>query len=220
MKSHDGLGVSPLGLFPEILRFNFLPAGYMHGSWWETGWLPAELLAGLQTSERAQCHASQFVLQQFELSEDFIFDFSTEKKQVALLAPERLNRLVYLTGLCFQSHGIARVIRGQDRKAIKDAIGETDYFFAIKRGMMLLREAGIDQSMLPDGMIDAGSVRQDCYRFGIGSLATAMDDMPTAFIRRLQFKLPRDILETAWQASSEDNGAHARLLHVVSKELA
>lgn len=220
MKPHDSPGVSPLELFPQILRFNFLPTGYMHSSWWRTDWLPAELPAGLQASERAQCHASQFVLRQFELSEDFVFDFSTEIKQVALLASGRLNRLVYLAGLCLQSRGIASVIFGRDVRAIKNAIGDADYFFAIKRGMTLLNEARVADSMLPDGITAAGSVGQDCHRLGVGSLATAMHDMPTALVRRLQLKFPRNMTETAWQVSAGDKEAHARLLLVMNKELA
>ena len=215
--------IFPRQLFPELLQFNFLPTGYMDISWWQADWLPTELLAATQTSDRANVYLSQFLLNQFELDQDFDFDFSIEKKHLALLGSDQLRRLVYLDGLILQSDHIAHVIRSQDRQVLKDAVGEADYFFTIKRGKLLLDEVAIEPEK-PDTTTDLSALKQNCYRLGIGSLATAMSDMPKAFIQRLQFKLPKSIVEEYWQTSGQNSGqdsaAHTHFLLRLSKESA
>ena len=188
-------------LFSAILRFNFLPAGYMDVSWWQPEWPPSELRAHLHKSRRAQCRLSQIILHQFGLTSKFDFDFAIKKKHLALLTPTRLRCLIKLAGLTLQIQRIARAIRRQEREAIATAVGESDYRFALKRAAQILREAEIEPVAITDDMVGDTSfstLEDDCWRFGYGALAGAMQDMPTAFSQRLQLKLTKTDVEQYW----------------------
>lgn len=174
----------------------------MDVSWWQPEWPPSELRARLHGSRRAQHRLSQIILHQFGLTSKFDFDFAIEKKRLALLAPTHLLHLIKLAGLMLQIQRIARAIRRQDREAIADAVGESDYRFALKRGTQILREAEIEPVATTDDMVGDtcfSTLGEDCWRFGCGALAAAMQDMPTAFSRRLQLKLPRTNVEQYWR---------------------
>ncbi len=212
--------VSPPELFSAILRFNFLPAGYMDVSWWQSEWPPSELRARLHDSRRAQRRLSQIILHQFELTNKLDFDFAMEKKHLALLAPTRLLQLVKLAGLTLQIQRIARAILRQDREAITDTVGESDYRFALKRAPQILREANVEPVEATDDTIGDtrfSTLEEDCRRFGYSALAAAMQGMPMAFSHRLQLKFPRTDVERYWRnvevqsdnsVSADDNIAH------------
>ncbi len=230
-KVSDNSVVSTPELFSEILRFNFLPAGYMDVSWWQPEWPPAELRARLHGSRRAQYRLSQIILHQFELTNKLDFDFAIKKKQLGLLAPIRLLHLIKIAGLTLQIQRIARAILRQDREAITDAVGESDYHFSLKRAAQILREAGIEPiaASAADMAKDTcfSTLGEDCWRFGCAALAAAMQDMPTAFLRRLQLKLPRTNVERYWcdvdaqtnqSLSAADNSA--RFFLILNREVA
>ena len=214
---------SPPELFSAILRFNFLPAGYMDISWWQPEWPPAELRARLH-GRWAQRRLSQIILHQFELTDKPDFDFAIKEKRLALLAPVRLLHLVKLAGLTLQTQRIVRAIRSQDREAITEAVGGSDYRFVLKRGTQILREAGIEPMTATVDMAKDtrfGTLGEDSRRLGCGALAAAMRDMPTAFSRRLQLKLPRTDVERYWpdgdvqtdqSVPAADNCAHFFLI--------
>lgn len=213
------VNVSPPEKFHELLQFNFLPTRYLDSSWWQPGWLNGALLSPAQFPDRAQFWLSRFFLERSGLAGDFDFDFAADEKRIALLSGKQLQRLTCLAGLTLQSQRIARVIRGSDRMLIKNTIGEDDYFFAIKRGAMLLEEARFQSLPEPDAGAGFDTLAEDCQRVGIGSLATAASGFSSAFIRRLQLKFPRPMVENHWQAEADEQDAHARLLLKLAREV-
>ena len=213
--------IVPPNYFRDILQFNFLPTQYMDDSWWQGDWLKGVSLGCKQFPTRSQFYLSRFFLRQNNLSGQFDFDFSLAWKLVALLPGPLLKRLAYLTGLTFQSQRIAHVIQSNVRQTIKNSIGTTDYFFALKRGTRLLKEAQI-QSPLPatQRACSFDTLKADCLRLGVSSLATITNDLLPAFVRRLQLKLPKTLVENHWQAAASNKDVHLRLVLRLAKELA
>ncbi len=203
----------------ELLQFNFLPTLDIDDSWWQPEWLAGASSSPLDFPGRAHFHLSRFFLEQIGLADQFDFDFSPLEKRIALLSSQRLKRLVYLVGLTLQSQRIAHAIRGSDRQAIKKSIGEEDYFFVTKRGVTLLKEAGVQSPPVASGDDRFDDLNERCYRVGMGSLATVMQSFPTAFIRRLQLKLPRDMVEKYWQACDADRSTHLFCLLKLEREM-
>lgn len=219
MSSVTALHVVPSHSFREILQFNFLPTQYMDDSWWQNDWLQGISLDCKKFPTQAQFYLSRFFLRQINLSGQFDFDFIAPEKLIALLPAQLLKRLVYLTGLTLQSQRIAQVILGSVRRTIKDFIGEADYFFALKRGVLLLKEVQF-QTMIPaENNSNFDTVKEDCFLLGVTSLATVMDSFSMAFVRRLQLKLPKTLVENHWKASVSDKDAHLRLLLRLAKKL-
>ena len=208
----------PPDRFRELLRFNFLPTSDIDASWWQPEWLADVSSNPLDFPGRAQFYLSRFFLKQIDLADRFDFDFSPHEKQIALLPSERLQRLVYLVGLTFQSQRIAHVIRSSERQAIKNAIGDEDYFFATKQSVRLLEEARFSSPPFAKDRDGFGDLSKECHRAGIANLATVMQEFSTAFIRRLQLKLPRDRVENYWQACDSDRDVHVRLLLRLERE--
>ncbi len=219
MTSVCELNVLPLERFRELLQFNFLPTQDIDDSWWRSEWLAGTLLNPKQFPACAQFHLSRFFLRKRGLADQFDFDFSADEKQIALLPGKRLKRLVYLAGLTLQSQRIAHVIRGSDRQAIKSSVSEEDYFFAIKRGAFLLKEARFESTAPFDKGERFDRLNEDCYRLGVNNLATVMRKFSPAFVGRLQSKLPKTMVEDYWQAADSDCDAHTRLLLRLTKEI-
>ena len=214
-----GVNISPPERFHELLRFNFLPTLDIDSSWWQAEWLPDPASDVTRFPGCSQFYLSRFFLQRVDLANQFDFDFSVDEKQIALLPGKQLKRLVYLAGLTLQSRRIARVIRKNDRQAIKNAIGEEDYLFATRRGVRLLEEARFPSVPSVNEYDDFDALAESCQQAGIGSLATAMSRFSPALIRRLQFKLPRSGIENYWQAWDSSHDAHGRFLLKLEKEI-
>ena len=225
----DSSAVSTPELFSAILRFNFQPAGYMDTSWWQPEWPSSELRAHLHKSRRAQCRLSQIILHQFGLTSKFDLDFAIEKKRLALLTPTRLMYLIKLAGLILQIQRIARAILRQDRESITATVGESDYRFALKHATQILRKAGVEPVAITDDMVGDtrfSTLEEDCRRFGFGAFALAMQDMSTAFSRRLQLKLTKTDVDQYWHdANAQTNGAvsagdqSARFFLILNREV-
>ena len=213
------MNVLPPDRLRELLQFNFLPTLDIDNSWWQPEWLADVSSDPLNFPDCAQFHLSRFFLKQINLTDQFDFDFSSHEKWVALLPGKRLKRLVHLVGLTLHSQRIALAIRSSDRQVIKKAIGEEDYFFATKRGVLLLKEARFQSLPFASGRDGFDDLNEECYRAGIGNLATVTQEFSAAFVRRLQLKFPRDRVENYWRACDSDRDAHVHCLLKLEREM-
>ena len=135
-----------------------------------------------------------------------------------VLAPAaRLDRLAALAGVTLLSGSIARILRGAERRVVKQAIGPGDYDFAIRRGRLLLHQARLDDRPDPD-LSDLAATTEDCKRLGVGSLATALQSAPIGLARRVQLKLPRESVERFWAPLAPDADPFRRLLGLLDRQ--
>ena len=203
----------------EVLAFHFLPTRYMDSTWWEPDWVPDELFQRLRQSSRAHRHLSRFFLKQAGLADGPLVDPGSAEARLALLPGPRLTRLAFLAGVTLLSSTIARVLRAQDRSRIKAGIGDASYEFAIKSGRLVLQQARLKEAVPGIGLSDFSSVGEDCRRIGVGSLATALQDAPTPWVRRVQLKLPRSLAERHWQALLPRPDKFLRLFELLNRQI-
>ena len=183
-----------------MLAFHFLPTRYMDSTWWESDGLPDELYQRLRRNSRSHRHLSRFFLKHAGLIDSPVVDPGSPEAGLALLPAAQLTQLAFQAGVTLLSTTIARVLRGQDRSRIKAALGDANYEFAVRSGRFVLQQAGLKEAIPGVGLSDLALVDEECRRLGVGSLATALQDAPMPWVRRMQLKLPRSLSERHWQA--------------------
>jgi len=168
----------------EVLAFAWSPATYMDPSWWREDWLAPTLFERLLENPRSRRHLSKFLLRTLALADVGTIGPDSPEMDLAMVDGRRLQRLVVLAGVTLLSGTIARVLRGADRRRIKDALGDADYEFAVRRGRLLLQQARVRGDLPGLDLPDCGLAEEAMRRCGVGSLATALQDAPAALVRR------------------------------------
>lgn len=202
----------------DLIRFNFFPIDYADPSWLDSEWMPLNSDILKRFAKHGQYHASHLMLDHYQLADQFYFDFKDQVASIALLSSEQLTRLTSLVGVACYSKSIARVILGKERKAIRQLIGDKDYHFAIKKGIYLLDELGLNKTIpkLPsnDQMLD------EFFGTGMRCVASLAEKAPAAIVKRLQFKFPRARVTAHWQAySGEEAAAYSQLTLAILNEV-
>lgn len=178
-----------------------------------------ELLERLRKNPRSSRRLSAFLLRQARLTAACPLGPASAETRVALTPPGELNRSVFLAGVTLLSPTIARVLRGVDRSTITAAIGQHDYQFAIRRGRLLLQQARLGGKVQPPGMADFESLAQECWRMGVGALATALMNTPDPVARRTQFKLPKGFVEDGWRPLAEQHDPFLKLFELLRPQV-
>ena len=202
----------------EMLAFHFLPTRYMDSTWWESDGLPDELFQRLRQNPRSHRHLSRFFLKQGGPADSLVVDPGSAEVKLVLLSGSLLARLAFLAGVTLLSPTIARVLRGRDRSLIKAAIGDASYEFAVKSGRFVLQQARLKETIPGVGLSDFSLVDDECRRLGVGSLASALQDAPMPWVRRVQLKLPRSLAERHWQTLLPRPGKFLRLFDLLSRQ--
>jgi hypothetical protein len=144
-------------------------------------------------------------------------DFRVPRHRLALLPPEALDRLAALFGLVQYRREIAMIINREKALALREALGEDAYDFALKRATLLPQDA--NSAAEPQ----TSPLERRIYISGRKALARVLGDAPAELLARLRLTMSPDFLadfdslppnsgtaETAW-----------RLLHIlVCKEIA
>lgn len=217
--AQGGPGGDAPSLSPELLRFNYQPTAYMHPSWWQTNWLPADLFERLRQNPRSQRHLSGFFLRQAGLADRMVLDCDPVHSRLALIPGPRLNRLALLAGLTLLSPSIARVLRSADKALIKEGLGERDYEFAIRRGRLLLQQARLTDTAGDIGLRAPAEAMAEARQLGIASLATALQDAAEPLLRRTRWKLPRGAAEQYWRPLMSRSQEFLRLFRLLDRQV-
>ena len=190
--SDDARTPIPVASLRGILDFNFYPVVEMDDSWWQSEWLAIPLFNRIKNIKAARRKLSIFILENYELEHESYFDFTSYEKQVALLKSADLKALLYSMGLIVESEAIAAVIQRETQHAIRKALGETDYLYALKN------RRSIDRTQLQGATTsiqkhahDATDFKNYIYQSGLGCLLSLLENMPQGFIQRILFKLPK-----------------------------
>ena len=207
------------GVLSAVLAFVWSPAAYMDPSWWREDWLAADLFERLRANPRSRRHLSSFLVRELGLADGGEIGLGSPEADLALVEPRRLDRLVVLAGVTLLSGHIARVLRGPDRRRIRDAIGAADYEFAVRRGRLLLQQARVRGDVPGLDLPDCGLADEAARRCGVGGLATALQDAPVALVRRMQLKLPRVIVERYWEPLAPRSDAFLRLFRLLDRQV-
>lgn len=203
-----------------LVRFAYAPAAYLDPSWWCADWLPIAVYRQLGANPCSRRHLSRFLLRELGLGgQPWAVARDSVEARLALMEGRRLYRLVVLAGVTLLSGPIARILRGEDRRCIKEAIGAADYEFAVRRGGLLLRQAHLGTGVGVD-LGDAAQAGDACRRAGVGALAAALASAPAGFVRRLQLKLPRDVVADAWAPLGTQATAFLRLFALLDAQAA
>ena len=196
--NNDASTLIPVASLRGILDFNFSPVVEMDDSWWQPEWLAVPLFNRLKGIKAARRKLSIFILESYELEHESYFDFTSYEKRAALLKSADLKALLYSMGLIVQSEAIAAVIQRETQHAIRKALGETDYLYALKN------KRSIDRTQFQSAATDiqkhahdAASFKDYIHQSGLYCLLSLLENMPQGFIQRILFKLPK-----AWHIPS------------------
>lgn len=211
---------TPEGLsdLPNVLALAFRPVDTLHPTWWREDWLPGALFERVRQDRSARRHLSRFFLRQ--AGADAAWDLAAEPPHVALalLDGPRLANLALFAGVTLHSGSIARVLRGGDRLRIREGIGADAYEFALRRGRFLLQQARLGENAAGTGLTDFDQAGETCRRTGVAALTTALRDAAPPLARRVQWKLPRDLVERDWQPLAEAPDAFLRLFRLLDRQ--
>lgn len=148
--------------------------------------LDGRLLERLRQSARAERQLTEWITLRFELDPRGCWDFEQPRRRFALLPAAQLERLVRLVGISALHRQLARIVLGPQIRRLREALGEADYQFAIKRASFLVRQFPAElepQTLAEDVLAQAAGLGGQVLR---GCLAGA----PPAVMDRVALKLP------------------------------
>lgn len=172
-----------------VWEFNYKPDRYIHKSWLHS--LPnGELIEKLMGEGRDTERLSNYLLSQLGFDGKFYFDFSNISSKIALWSANDLYKLVMYTGLACHYNDIQKLIMREQVLEVKQHIGEQMYAFAMKRAVTFMDSQ-------PDilDFNDKVHLKNKIIISGLVCLHSYMRRFPTAFMKRIIIKLPREWFE-------------------------
>ena len=216
----SGNGTAPRLPAQAAVAFACLPTTYMDPSWWRDDWLPQSLFERLRANPRSTGWLSRFVVRTLELGDVGPVDAESLEARLLCLGAGRLERLVVLAGVTLLSGRIAQILRGEDRRLVKAAIGDDDYAFALRRGRLLLHQARLTPTSADLGETDLAGTAEASWRLGVGSLAAALQGTTAGFTRRIQLMLTRESVDRHWVPLAGEPARFQRLFDLLDGQAA
>lgn len=189
----------------HIAQFNFAPIMYTHHSWF-----PEQMTQVMALDPEQQCVAarkdlSAYLLKHYAIDQSFDFDFEWANKHIALLPPQQLQRFFMLLGLVLNTENIRRIVKGSERRAIKEFVDATDYDRALHNPLLvILKSSAFKVFRVPfpdDG--DWQKWTQLISDMGLKLSAYIFRQQSDSFATRLCLKLPQNKSEAYNQACQE-----------------
>ena len=171
---------------PRLAEFLDLPSRYVHPSWFEE-LEHGEVLAGLRDVARVERPLSRLLSRALGLGEAAPGDTAGLDLGVHLLGPAALETLVERLGLSLASPQVRAVLDGPSARALREALGEEGYAFAVGHAALLVDDAALRN--VP--RLDPEAPRESVRSLGMAALALYCVDYPAALNARLGLKLPR-----------------------------
>ncbi|MRI32164.1 hypothetical protein EOPP23_04030 [Endozoicomonas sp. OPT23] len=183
-----------LELFQSVAEFNLYLIRYIHPSWLKTVKL-SPLVQQLRQENNADYHLSHYLLKQFQLNNEFDYEFIENHKRIALADEGELTALALYTGATLNEGIIRNALLSSQRQAFAECLGEPLYRFATQKAQFIAR---FDQQLGPSLLIDWDHLEQFKHYLllsGLQVLGTAFSSCPEAFKKRLLLKMPTDYRE-------------------------
>ncbi|WP_062267270.1 SctK family type III secretion system sorting platform protein [Endozoicomonas arenosclerae] len=178
-----------LELFQSVAEFNLYLVRFIHHSWLKTIKL-SPLVKQLRQAGNADYHLSHFLLKEFDLANDYDYDFDEKHKRIALADEEAILRLCLYLGIILNESVIRNTIKKQERLLLEQLLGEEAFRFAVKKAQFFSR---IGSDLGPSFLIDwdhLDSFKNYLMQSGLQVLGRAFSESSPAFIKRLELKLP------------------------------
>ncbi len=172
-----------------VWEFNYKPERYIHKSWLHA--LPnGELIDKLMGEGRDTERLSNYLMSQLGFNGKFYFDFSNIASKIALWSADDLNKLVMYTGLACHYKDIQKIIIREQVLAVREQLGNEMYAFAMKRVATFMDSQ-------PEILEFTNNVdfNNKVIISGLVCLHSYMRRFPTAFMKRIIIKLPREWFE-------------------------
>lgn len=202
-------------LLNHIIAFNLLPTSYVHRSWLSQDPYK-ELFVQLGGVPTAVGYLSDYLLEKFELNDDFDYQFDALEKRIAFASCEEITKLAFYLGVLLHEKTIRTVVLSDQQKALQACLGQSTYDFAVKKAQFISR---IGDQYAPMLLIDWNHIdklKQFLLLSGQAVIAQAFRDQSNAFKTRLMLKMP-----TSWReplnGHNETDIPQAQCIHLVIK---
>ncbi|WP_263082202.1 Yop proteins translocation protein K [Endozoicomonas sp. Mp262] len=191
MKETSGQLSFSTELFDQVTEFNLYPIRYMHHSWLK-GIEHADFINLLKGNEQSHFFLSRYLLGCLNVTTECDYRIDSKDKKIALAQREELLNIALYIGIVLNEAVIRSVVRRHERSLLEECLGESAYFFAVKKAQFLINHAALSRS--PEVLIDW----QHPERFksfltisGLQVLGLVYSDLPDGFRKRLLLKFPK-----------------------------
>lgn len=191
-----------------VCEFNLRPDSYMAPSWLPEHW-PDRHRQQIAFRPHARRMLAQYMLATLKLDDQHDFDFSSQEKRIALIAPDALGRIADYCGLC--AHKV--LLREQRFRHVREAsarhFGKDVLQFVMDRAPDM---AARFKSLAPEPDIATGKIRARGHRLLLGVL----ESYGPAVYGRARLKLPRDLAQQGPQGLDTTMRQHLAELIILS----
>lgn len=175
------------GVAYPVWEFNYKPERYIHKSWLNS--LPnSDIIEKLIENDEkdSSTRLSHFLMSQLGFNGSFYFDFTDPFTQVALWDCEKLEKLIFHTGVVFYGDEISKLIVRDHVLKYRKSLGDELYHFALERALKL-NKRNLSILDLPKQMDIMDRVRVS----GLVCFNEAVKTLPMAMLKRIVVKLPK-----------------------------
>ncbi|MGB3918746.1 SctK family type III secretion system sorting platform protein [Thiothrix litoralis] len=173
-------------LSQAVWRFNFRPDSYLHASWLAT--MPdGQVMQALFGQTRGEGRLVQHMMQRLGLRDSVFFDFSKPLSRLALWRGQELEQLILYLGAVFHFQALRRIVTRDDLLKVQQLLGDDLYRFLQQRAPLLTHNVTTEIAF-PAHM----GLKKRFALAGMLCLRAAFADYPSAFWKRLAYKLERE----------------------------
>lgn len=168
-----------------IYEFNYLPARYLHDSWWVD--IPnGNVLKLLRDNQRIENRLSEIIINYFKINGEYSFDFDDHLDAIGLQPVNEINELLDYLGLLYAGHQINQIIIKGKLLEYEELLGKEKYKFARDVAPAIRTSIGISNPIL--------SVKLDQFlpalqTVGMNILSKALSEKNILFKSRLALKI-------------------------------
>lgn len=175
-------------MFGLVYKFNLMPAKYIHRTWIDALISPL-LFEKMTLSKRGTEKLSQWILTQYNLNQDYYYNFVDPLFRLALLPNEVIYKITFYCGVALNYKNITAIIDKSKKEEIINEIGLEGYHFGVKKAPLLLGNRKI--------LVKAWSVKDDVKssieRDGVTYFLASFSQAPKTIFKRLLLKFPKEI---------------------------
>jgi hypothetical protein len=179
-------GTHPLS--KAIIDFNFDISAYIHKTRMPDT-IPSNWLDTFQKSARGKHRLNTLLRTHYGLQSEYCFDFEATDKRLLLLTADIINRLMLVAGVAYYSDTMALLIEKSKIQALKTAIGEDLYVFALKKVPILFKNRPAIE--LPDLFVSMDMLAT-IISVGKELIESIVSGKSIALIKRFELKFSHD----------------------------
>ena len=177
-------------LLELISTFNLSPVHYIHDTWLRST-EHGSMIVSLRQKENSHYRLSRYLLEYFDLNEQFYYDFDSPEKRIGLVGIEELSELLLYIGLVLNEKIIRSVVLRSQRQQLEQCLGAKAHYFAVKKAQFLSSQNYSWSAAVTIDWDNIEKLKPALMAVGLKVLSMAYTDMPIAFKKRLSLKFPQ-----------------------------